>query len=147
MRLMKLIPILVGGLLILGIDGCNTPESDPVTPAATPASDTASDHADPDPSNPDPSNPDHAGHDHGDHATIDADSPMAKMMPGLKELSPEDYGSAMAQHACPVSGEMLGTMGAPEKVDVNGKSVWICCDGCKDKLLADPDKYLAKLNK
>ncbi len=32
-----------------------------------------------------------------------------------------------------------------EKVDVNGKSVWICCDGCKDKLLADPEKYLAKL--
>ena len=71
---------------------------------------------------------------------------MAKMMPGLKELSTEDYKSAMAQHMCPVSGEMLGTMGAPEKVDVNGKSVWICCDGCKDKLLADPDKYLAKLN-
>jgi Cu(I)/Ag(I) efflux system membrane fusion protein len=41
---------------------------------------------------------------------------------------------------------MLGTMGAPEKVDVNGEMVWICCDGCKDKLLADPQKYLAKIN-
>ena len=130
MRPSKLIPVLLGGLLILGLYGCNSPESDPVTPPATPASDTAEDHAD---------------HDHGDHA--DADSPMAKMMPGLKELSPEDHKSAMAQHMCPVSGEMLGTMGAPEKVDVNGKSVWICCDGCKEKLLADPDKYLAKLTK
>jgi Cu(I)/Ag(I) efflux system membrane fusion protein len=130
MQLSTLIPILLGGLLILGIYGCNSPETDPVTPPATPASDTADDHAD---------------HDHGDHA--DANSPMAKMMPGLKELSPEDHKSAMAQHMCPVSGEMLGTMGAPEKVDVNGKSVWICCDGCKDKLLAGPDKYLAKLNK
>jgi hypothetical protein len=38
-------------------------------------------------------------------------------------------------------------MGAPEKVDVNGQQVWICCDGCKDKLLAAPDKYLAKIAK
>ncbi|MGB7327989.1 MAG: hypothetical protein WBD31_24150 [Rubripirellula sp.] len=136
MRLTKFIPLLLGGLLILGIFGCNSPESDHVTPPATPASDMAEDHADHDHS-------DHADHDHGDHAS--ADSPMAKMMPGLKELSPEDYKSAMAQHMCPVSGEMLGTMGAPEKVDVNGKSVWICCDGCKDKLLADPEKYLAKV--
>jgi YHS domain-containing protein len=48
---------------------------------------------------------------------------------------------------CPVSGEMLGTMGAPQKVTVNGQQVWICCDGCKDKLLENPDKYLAKLKK
>ena len=133
MRLSKFISFLLGGMLILGIYGCNSPESNPVTPPATPASDTAEDHAD----------HDHA--DHGDHATADADSPMAKMMSSLKDLSPEDHMSAMAQHMCPVSGEMLGTMGAPEKVDVNGKSVWICCDGCKDKLLADPDKYLADL--
>ena len=136
MRLTKFIPFLLGGMLILGIYGCNSPESDLVTPPATPASDTAD-------AQPDHDHGDHADHDHGNHA--DADSPMAKMMPGLKELSPEDYKSAMAQHMCPVSGEMLGTMGAPEKVDVNGKSVWICCDGCKDKLLADPDKYLAKV--
>ncbi len=138
MRISKLIPALLGGLLIFGIYGCSSPESDPVTPPATPASDTADGHADHD-------HGDHADHDHGDRA--DADSPMAKMMPGLKELSPEDSKSAMAQHMCPVSDEMLGTMGAPEKVDVDGKSVWICCDGCKEKLLADPEKYLAKLNK
>lgn len=140
MRLTKLLPVLLGGLLVLGLYGCNTPETDPVTLPTTPASETADDHSD----------HDHDSHDHGehadhDHAAMDADSPMAKMMPGLKELSPEDYKSAMAQHMCPVSDEMLGTMGAPEKVDVNGKSVWICCDGCKEKLLADPDKYLAKL--
>ncbi|TWU55994.1 hypothetical protein [Rubripirellula reticaptiva] len=136
MRRSKLIPILLCGLLILGIYGCNSPEPDPVTLPTTPASDTAEDHAEHE-------HDDHADHDHGD--TADADSSMAKMMSGLKELSPEDHKSAMAQHMCPVSGEMLGTMGAPEKVDVNGNSVWICCDGCKDKLLAAPDKYLAKL--
>ncbi len=52
----------------------------------------------------------------------------------------------MKQHFCPVTGEMLGVMGPPEKVDVNGESVWICCYGCKDKLLADPEKYLAKIS-
>ena len=140
MRLTKLLPVLLGGLLVLSLYGCNTPESDSVTPPATPASETADDHSD----------HDRDSHDHGEHAdhdqaAMDTESPMAKMMPGLKELSAEDSKSAMAQHMCPVSDEMLGTMGAPEKVDVNGKSVWICCDGCKEKLLADPDKYLAKL--
>ena len=128
MQLKNYIPALLGGLLVFGIYGCSRPESDPATPPATPASDMADDHAD------------------HDHAAVDRDSPMAKMMPGLKELSTEDFQSAMAQHMCPVSGEMLGTMGVPEKVDVNGRSVWICCDGCKDKLLADPETYLAKLN-
>ncbi|RMF89417.1 MAG: hypothetical protein D6741_17965 [Planctomycetota bacterium] len=71
---------------------------------------------------------------------------MAKMMEGLAELSPEDRESAMKQHVCPVSGEMLGSMGTPIKVDVNGRQVWICCDGCRESLLAEPDKYLAKLD-
>ena len=72
---------------------------------------------------------------------------MEKMTETLASFSPEDRASAMKQHFCPVSDQMLGSMGAPEKVDVNGQSVWICCDGCKDKLLADPDKYLAKIAK
>jgi YHS domain-containing protein len=135
MKTKQILPAFLVSLLAIGIYGCSKPESDPVAPSATPASDTSDNHAD----------HDHSEHDHSDHADVDADSPMAQMMPGLKELSPEDYKSAMAQHMCPVSGEMLGSMGAPEKVDVNGKSVWICCDGCKDKLLADPEKYLAKV--
>ncbi|WP_460166783.1 hypothetical protein [Thermostilla marina] len=52
----------------------------------------------------------------------------------------------MKQHICPVSGEMLGSMGTPIKVDVSGRQVWICCEGCRDSLLAEPDKYLAKLD-
>ncbi len=46
-----------------------------------------------------------------------------------------------------MSGEMLGTMGAPLEVDVKGRQVRICCDGCKDKLVASPDEYLAKLKR
>jgi hypothetical protein len=36
-------------------------------------------------------------------------------------------------------------MGTPKKVDVNGTPVFICCDGCRERLLSEPDKYLAKL--
>ena len=79
--------------------------------------------------------------DHDDHSQND----MEKMKAELAKLSPEDAASAEKQHICPVSGEMLGTMGAPLKIDVNGQQVWICCDGCKDKLLASPDEYLAKI--
>lgn len=89
----------------------------------------------------------HSDHDHGDHAQHNesGQTDMELMKAELAKLSPEDAASAASQHMCPVSGEMLGTMGAPEKVNVNGQQVWICCDGCKDKLLASPNEYLAKL--
>jgi Cu(I)/Ag(I) efflux system membrane fusion protein len=80
-------------------------------------------------------------HVHGDHDASD----MEKMKEELAKLSPEDAAAAEKQHFCPVSDEMLGTMGPPLKVNVNGTSVWICCEGCREDLLADPDKYLAKL--
>jgi Cu(I)/Ag(I) efflux system membrane fusion protein len=36
-------------------------------------------------------------------------------------------------------------MGPPVKVDVQGTQVWICCDDCREQLLAEPEQYLAKL--
>ena len=83
---------------------------------------------------------------HGEHSQ-QGGTDMEKMKAELAKLSPEDAASAEKQHICPVSGEMLGTMGAPKRVDVNGQLVWICCDACRDKLLADPETYLAKLKK
>lgn len=75
------------------------------------------------------------------------ESDMAKMKAELAKLSPEDAASAEKQHICPITDKMLGTMGAPEKVDVDGKTVWICCAGCKEELLSNKDTYLAKLKK
>ncbi len=86
----------------------------------------------------------HAGHDHGGDQAAGSD--MEKMMKGLAGLSEEDRASAMKQHFCPVSGDMLGEMGEPIKVTVKGQEVWLCCEGCKKDIEADPDKYLAKLN-
>ncbi len=85
--------------------------------------------------------PAHTNHDH-DHSGHD----MEKMKAELAKLSPEDAAAAERQHVCPVSGEMLGTMGAPLKVAVNGQQVWICCDACKKALLENPDEHLAKLH-
>lgn len=83
----------------------------------------------------------HGDHDHGDHSAAD----MEKVEAALAKLSPEDRAAANKQHICPVSGEMLGSMGTPQKVGVNGQEVWICCDGCMDRLQENPEKYLSKL--
>ena len=50
------------------------------------------------------------------------------------------------QKTCPVTDEPLGSMGKPVKVVVKGRRVFLCCAGCKKKLLANPDKYLKKLD-
>lgn len=63
----------------------------------------------------------------------------------LAELSGEDRALAEKQKICPVSGELLGSMGAPVKADVKGQVVFLCCAGCEDPLQAEPEKYLAKL--
>jgi YHS domain-containing protein len=71
----------------------------------------------------------------------------AEITAALAKLPAEDRTLAEKQKVCPVSGEALGTMGAPPKMEVKGQTVFLCCEGCKDKLLANPDEYLAKLNK
>ncbi len=63
----------------------------------------------------------------------------------LAKLGPEDRELAQQQRICPVADYALGSMGMPKKVDVNGTPVFICCDGCRESLLAEPDVYLAKL--
>lgn len=63
----------------------------------------------------------------------------------LDELPVADRESAKKQERCAVSGESLGMMGAPVKVSVEGRDVWICCDACEEKLKGDPKKYLSKI--
>ena len=85
--------------------------------------------------------------DHGDHAgNAQQSAPDPKVVAALAELSPEDRSLAEKQKICPVTNELLGSMGAPLKVDLNGKPVFICCEGCKEELLKKPNEYLAKLN-
>jgi YHS domain-containing protein len=65
---------------------------------------------------------------------------------GFEQLSEADRAAALAQKICPVSGDKLGEMGTPFKVIVKGREVFLCCPSCKDDLMKDPDKYLAKLD-
>ncbi|MFO0915904.1 MAG: efflux RND transporter periplasmic adaptor subunit [Pirellulales bacterium] len=73
------------------------------------------------------------------------ESQSVEMIVALGKLPPEDRELAEQQGVCPVAEFRLGSMGTPMKVDVKGRPVFICCDGCRESLLAEPDKYLAKL--
>ncbi|NOY40335.1 MAG: efflux RND transporter periplasmic adaptor subunit [Planctomycetes bacterium] len=64
----------------------------------------------------------------------------------IAELPEEDRLLAESQRVCPVADYQLGSMGPPIKVDVNGTPVFICCEGCRESLLDEPVKYLAKLS-
>jgi YHS domain-containing protein/uncharacterized protein YceK len=124
---------LVGGLMLplaLGLSGCGASTSN-----KAPEQDSK------------PSTAGKSNDDHGDHAGhAQENAPKPEVVEALAELSPEDRSLAEKQKSCPVTGELLGSMGAPIKVDVNGKPVFICCEGCKEELLKKPDEYLAKLN-
>ena len=63
------------------------------------------------------------------------------------KLSFEDQQLAQQQKTCPVTDLPLGSMGGPIKVVVQGRPVFICCEACRKRLLAEPAKYLAKLNR
>ena len=53
---------------------------------------------------------------------------------------------AEKQEICLVGGEALGSMGAPEKVDVDGTPIFICCKSCEREILNNKEKYLAMVN-
>ena len=65
--------------------------------------------------------------------------------PSPGSLSPEDRLIVQRQKVCPVSGAPLDSMGGPVAVTINGRKVFICCDGCEESLRESPGKYLPKL--
>lgn len=78
-----------------------------------------------------------------------ADSPPAERAAGLAPAAPTDGDRELIkrQKRCPVTGEPLGSMGSPVRVDVAGRAVFVCCKACEPALKKDPGKYLARLNK
>jgi uncharacterized protein (TIGR03000 family) len=76
---------------------------------------------------------------------IPAADKEAKIASNLAKLSPEDRRLAEAQKYCPIQeGNRLGAMGVPFKVLVKAQPVFLCCKGCEEEALKDPDKTLAK---
>lgn len=62
------------------------------------------------------------------------------------KLSPDDRALVEAQEWCAIStDERLGSMGPPLKLDIKGKTVFICCKGCKKKAEDNPERTLAKV--
>jgi Cu(I)/Ag(I) efflux system membrane fusion protein len=72
------------------------------------------------------------------------DRVSVKQAAELDKLSANDRILAERQKVCPVTDIPLGSMGAPIKVMVEDRPVFICCEGCRKRLLAESAKYLAK---
>lgn len=88
-----------------------------------------------------PTHQDSDDHQHDDHGDADVTAAMAK-------LSPEDRKEAEAQKFCAVMGDnLLGSMGTPLKVEIDGAPVFLCCSGCKSKALKNPEQTLAAVAK
>ena len=72
----------------------------------------------------------------------------ATIKANLAKLSPEDRSAAEAQKFCAIqTGNRLGSMGVPVKVMVENQPVFLCCGGCKQKALANPQATLASVKK
>lgn len=64
----------------------------------------------------------------------------------LANLPEGDRQLAAKQRICPVADGLLGSMGVPKKLTVEGREVFICCESCEEKLRSDPEKYFAKID-
>ncbi|HEY4309420.1 MAG TPA: hypothetical protein VGN12_08210 [Pirellulales bacterium] len=74
------------------------------------------------------------------------DKEAADIAKAMAELPEAERAVAMAQKTCPVGDSPLGSMGMPYKVTVDGRDVYLCCEGCKESIEKDPKKYLAKID-
>lgn len=77
-----------------------------------------------------------------------SDAEKEEIRLALKPLSEADRALAVAQVICPVTEVRLGSMGmgTPIKLDIEGRTVFICCEGCRDGWVNEPDRYFKILN-
>jgi membrane fusion protein, copper/silver efflux system len=70
----------------------------------------------------------------------------AKIQGALARLSPSDRTAALQQKLCPVlPGSRLGSMGVPVKLTIEGQTVFLCCAGCREAGLSNPQETLRKV--
>lgn len=78
--------------------------------------------------------------------TLKTAKKLADASAALAKLPAADRTLAEAQKYCAISNEsFLGSMGAPIKLEMKGKPVFLCCQGCVAKAQADSDAVLAKV--
>lgn len=72
----------------------------------------------------------------------------AKIETALAKLPKADRALADAQRYCPMMDTVrLGAMGTPVKVVIDGKSVFLCCNGCKVEAVEHGKETLATVEK
>lgn len=69
-------------------------------------------------------------------------APAAKTDVKAAEETASEAGETIEQTACPVMG---GAIDKALFTEYKGKKVYFCCEGCKEKFEAEPEKYIAKL--
>lgn len=92
-----------------------------------------------------------SGHAHGAQAAAgnqgrNNSRQQAMIANNLAKLSPDDRKLAEEQKICPVTGEPLGSMGVPLKLDVDGRAVLVCCAGCTAAVRQNPQAIFKKLD-
>jgi hypothetical protein len=84
------------------------------------------------------------------HEATAGDAPMTnpeemEIRESLSKLSPQERAAAEAQRFCVVLPDSrLGSMGKPERLEIDGAIVFVCCEGCTAEALANPKVSLAK---
>lgn len=72
----------------------------------------------------------------------------AKIKAAIAKLPEGDQAGAATQRYCPMMDTVrLGAMGAPIKVMIEGKPVFLCCKGCQDEAVEHGKETVAKVEK
>lgn len=71
--------------------------------------------------------------------------PAEAQRENIAKLSPDDQQAATKQAVCPISGDPLGAMGMPVKIDLDGHPVFLCCEDCRADAVKQKDQVLKKL--
>ncbi len=69
----------------------------------------------------------------------------AEMIAAIHQLPADIQTVALEQVICPVTDAKLGSMGVPIKVMIHGKPIFMCCEGCRESLLEDPETNIQKI--
>ena len=79
-------------------------------------------------------------------ATFTQTFALSKIAPRVTvaAVTQADRAAIARQKVCVVSGGKLGSMGAPIKVLIGDRAVYLCCKGCIGKIQKNPEAYLPK---
>lgn len=77
---------------------------------------------------------------------IPSAKPATRLTVSIGKPAADDAAWIAKQKTCPVMGEPLGSMGAPVKLVVGPKPVFLCCRGCIKKVQAEPRKYFVAVH-